>query len=143
MNAPGSRRVVEPRIVRGLVELTLEVDDLELGEAFYTEVLGLETLDRQTDRVWLAVGSETRLGLWCAGKKEFGDQGGRHVHFAFSVGSDQLPLLADRIRQAGFSVRGPVTHPGGDRSIYFKDPFGNLVEAWDLLDRGGELPGDE
>jgi catechol-2,3-dioxygenase len=130
----------ETSVVKGLVELTLEVGDLRLGEAFYAGVLGLTILDRQADRVWLAVDSETRLGLWCPGEKEFGDQGGRHVHFAFSVEADRLPPLAGRVREAGIGVRGPVAHPGGDRSIYFKDPFGNLVEAWDLLDRGRDLP---
>jgi hypothetical protein len=32
-------------------------------------------------------------------------------------------------------VRGPIEHPGGDRSIYFEDPVGNMVEAWDFLHR--------
>jgi catechol-2,3-dioxygenase len=32
-------------------------------------------------------------------------------------------------------VRGPVEHPGGDRSIYFEDPEGNVVEAWDFFGR--------
>lgn len=32
-------------------------------------------------------------------------------------------------------MRGPFEHPGGDRSIYFEDPAGNMVEAWDFLHR--------
>ena len=42
----------------------------------------------------------------------------------------------DRLREHGVAVRGPVEHPGGDRSIYFEDPAGNLVEAWDFFDHG-------
>jgi catechol-2,3-dioxygenase len=33
-------------------------------------------------------------------------------------------------------LRGPVEHPGGDQSIYFRDPAGNLVEAWDFFAHG-------
>ena len=28
------------------------------------------------------------------------------------------------------SVRRPVEHPGGDRSIYVENPEGNTVEVW-------------
>jgi catechol-2,3-dioxygenase len=34
-------------------------------------------------------------------------------------------------------VRGPVEHPGGDRSIYVDDPAGNVVEVWDFFQREG------
>lgn len=121
--------------VSGIAELTLEARDLGASEAFYTGLLGLEVLSREADRVWLAVGDSTRLGLWSPGRKEFGDEGGRHVHFAFSVAAGTLERLAERLRCAGVDVRGPVEHPGGDRSIYFEDPAGHVVEAWDFLDR--------
>jgi hypothetical protein len=32
-----------------------------------------------------------------------------------------------------------VEHPGGDRSIYFQDPGGNMVEAWDFFHRGQDV----
>ena len=40
-------------------------------------------------------------------RAEFGDEGGRPVHFAFA----------------------------GDRSIYVEDPEGNVVEVWDFFCR--------
>jgi len=121
--------------IAGLAELTLETDDPAGLARFYAEVLGLEVISSQPDRVWLALSHDTRLGLWSPGAKEFGDRGGSHVHFAFAARRDRLPELAERIRTAGVEVRGPVAHPGGDSSIYFRDPAGNLVEAWDYLDR--------
>lgn len=36
-------------------------------------------------------------------------------------------------------MRGPVEHPGGDRSIYFEDPAGNVIEAWDFFGQGGTV----
>jgi catechol-2,3-dioxygenase len=132
------------RIVSGLAELTLEADGLDRMERFYSSILGFEVISRDEDRVWLAVGERARLGLWSPGCKEFGDRGGRHVHFAFSTATGRIADLAERLRGAGVEVHGPVEHSGGDRSIYFRDPGGNMVEAWDFFHRGeGERDGVE
>ena len=122
--------------VSGLCELTLEVRDLQALEAFYTDVFGLRVLKREDDRVWLAAGSHARLGLWLPGEKEFGDEGGKHVHYAFSAEPGSLDALVDRLNERSIPVRGPVEHPGGDRSIYVDDPEGNVVEVWDFFERG-------
>ena len=122
--------------VAGLAELTLQVRDLQALEAFYTDVFGLKVLKREDDRVWLAAGEHARLGLWLPGEKEFGDAGGAHVHYAFSVDPGTLDALAERVGERGIPVRGPVEHPGGDRSLYVEDPEGNVVEAWDFFRRG-------
>ena len=121
---------------RGLCELTLESRDHRELAQFYREALDLPVLAEQDDRVWLACGPASRLGLWSVGEKEFGDRGGRHVHFAFSVPHDELAQIARRLRQLGVEPHGPVDHEGGDRSLYFEDPDGNLVEAWDFFENG-------
>jgi catechol-2,3-dioxygenase len=120
----------------GLCELTLETRDLDRMQAFYTRCFGLAVLSREPDRVWLACGPRTRLGLWAPGPKEFGDEGGRHVHFAFSAGCEGLESILERLRAAGASPRGPVEHEGGDRSIYVEDPEGNVVEVWNYFEDG-------
>ena len=126
-----------PPRVSGFAELTLETADLSRIERFYRDVLGLEVLAREADRIWMAVGDHSRLGLWSPGSEELGDRGGRHVNFAFAVSPGGLDALSRRLREAGAEVRGPVEHPGDDRSIYCRDPAGNLVEAWDFFARHG------
>jgi catechol 2,3-dioxygenase len=123
-------------LTQGFAELTIEVRDLEALERFYREVFGLRVLTREEDRVWLAAGERARLGLWLPGEKEFGDEGGRHVHFAFSAGPGGLDTLAGRLDAAGHDYRGPVEHDGGDRSLYVEDLEGNIVEVWDFFERG-------
>ena len=91
-------------------------------------------LAREDDRIWLAAGEHARLGLWTPGEKEFGDEGGRHVHFAFSAAPGRLDALAERLRAHGADVRGPDEHDGGDRSLYVEDPEGNIVEVWDFFE---------
>jgi catechol-2,3-dioxygenase len=121
-------------MIEAFAELTLETRAPDLLRRFYCEAFGFEVLSRDDDRIWLGIGPRARLGLWTPGEKEFGDEGGRHVHFALSASPGTLDSVAGRLRQHG-SVRGPVEHPSGDRSIYVEDPEGNVVEVWDFFNR--------
>ncbi len=125
-----------PDLVGGICELTLQASDLQALERFYTECFGLTAISRDDDRIWLAAGERTRLGIWTPGEKEFGDRGGRHVHFALSTAPGRLDSLVDRLTEHGVQFRGPVEHPGGDRSIYVEDPEGNVAEVWDFFEHG-------
>ena len=138
MSATVTAPVPRVMLTNGFAELTIEVRDLVALERFYTGVFGLEVLAREDDRVWLAAGERARLGLWLPGEKEFGDEGGRHVHYAFSAGPGGLDRLAARLDEAGHPYRGPVEHDGGDRSLYVEDLEGNVVEVWDFFERGAE-----
>ena len=123
--------------VNDVVELTLETDDPEGLQRFYVEAFGLEVLTEERDRHWLKVGERTRLGLWTPGRKEFADEGGRHVHFAMSAAPAQLDAIHRRLSdEMGVEVEGPVEHETGDRSIYLRDPAGNLVAVWDFFEAG-------
>ena len=123
-------------VVNGICELTLETADLPRLERFYRDAFGCDEISRQDDRIWLACGPDARLGIWSPGAKEFNDRGGRHVHFAFSVAPGQLDALCRRLDGREIAYRGPVEHPGGDRSVYLEDPEGNVVEVWDFFERG-------
>jgi catechol-2,3-dioxygenase len=122
--------------IGGICELVLETDDVDRLRGFYEE-LGLgRLLSEAEDRVWLRAGEHCRLGIWSPGEKEYSDRGGRHVHFALSVGTDGLDALSARLRERGTEVEGPIEHEGGDRSAYFFDPAGNRVELWDFFRDG-------
>jgi catechol 2,3-dioxygenase len=123
-------------LTRGFCELTLEARDPDALASFYRQVFGWDELSKQSGRIWLGCGERSRLGLWSRGEKEFGDQGGRHVHFALSVRPRQLEHLVSQLSDLGVDHEGPVEHDGGDRSVYFKDPEGNVVEAWDFFEHG-------
>jgi catechol-2,3-dioxygenase len=123
--------------IAGICELVLETDDVDRLQGFYEE-LGMRRLlaEEEDDRVWLRIGERCRLGIWSPGEKEYSDRGGRHVHFALSVGAEGLDALSAQLRERGVEVEGPVEHEGGDRSAYFFDPAGNRVELWDFFRDG-------
>ena len=91
-------------MITGLCEITLQARDVQSLATFYAEALQLEVLSRDDDRIWLAVGNRGRLGLWTPGEKEFGDQGGRHVHFALAVEPGSLDRKAAWLRGHGVEV---------------------------------------
>src|ERR671911_1402561 len=80
-------------LTRGFCELTLEALDPAALAGFYKDLFGWDEISRDDDRVWLGCGERSRLGLWTRGAKEFGDEGGRHVHFRAvrSAGSTRRP----------------------------------------------------
>ena len=63
-------------------------------------------------------------------------RGGRHVHLALSVRPGQRDQLVRELAQRGVHHEGPVEYDGGDRSVYFKDSEGTVVEAWDFFEQG-------
>jgi catechol-2,3-dioxygenase len=129
---------IEPMrgLTRGFCELALEAADPRALADFYKDVFGWTELSTQTDRIWLECGKRSRLGLWSRGHKEFGDEGGRHVHFALSIRPGELDQLVRRLADRCVDHEGPVEHEGGDRSVYLEDPEGNIVEVWDFFERG-------
>ena len=71
--------------VTGVNELVLEVLDLAAAERFYADVLGLPVMARSDERVWVAAGSQTRIGLWSPQVGIAAGRGGAHVHYALHV----------------------------------------------------------
>ncbi|HEX4730269.1 MAG TPA: VOC family protein [Solirubrobacterales bacterium] len=123
----------------GVCELVLESRAPERMVDFY-ERLGLRILSRESDRVWLAAGPRCRIGIWPPGEKEHHDRGGSHVHFALSAVRGRLDAMIEQVRGHGWDFEGPISHAGGDRSIYLFDPEGNRLEVWDYFDDREEAP---
>jgi catechol-2,3-dioxygenase len=121
--------------LEGICEIALETRDLAAMERFYCQFMECHVLSRDEDRVWVACGERARIGFWLPGPKDFADEGGAHVHFALSASPSVLDALHARLTNAGIEHQGPVTHEGGDRSLYVRDPAGNVVEVWDFFGR--------
>ena len=68
-----------------------------------------------------------------------GSRGGSHVHFAIYVEPGSLPEWVSRLKAAAIGVEGPVEFNQGKRSIFARDPDGNVVELADWpVDWAGE-----
>ena len=50
------------------------------------------------------------------------------MHFALEVARVDAVTEGERLRRDGLDVRGPFRWPGGQLSVYVRDPDGNVVE---------------
>jgi catechol 2,3-dioxygenase-like lactoylglutathione lyase family enzyme len=120
--------------ISGIVETGIYVDDLDRALAFYHEVLGLELLTREADRhVFFRVGPASVLLLFNAETTRRGDTLPAHGasgpgHFALGILAEDLEAWRERLAAHGIEVEKEVPWPRGSRSLYFRDPAGNLVE---------------
>lgn len=126
-------------VLRGMLEMVLEVADLERAVAFYRDRLHMAEVERWGEprpAVWLAMGPNEVLGLWLPraggpGMGLHGGRGGTHVHFAVYAAPGTLDAWAEELRAAGLEVDGPIEFDPSNRSIYVDDPDGNVVEIAD------------
>lgn len=125
--------------IEALVETGVYVDDLARAEAFYSGVLGLAVHGRDKGRaVFFRVAGAQMLLVFLAEVTKRGDQLPAHGaagagHFAFGVPADSLDGWRRRLSEHGVAIEQEVSWPPGGRSLFFRDPAGNLVE---LLTRG-------
>jgi len=109
-----------------IFETVLYAEDLAAAERFYHEALGLELIER---------GNLAAVFRCCGGVLLIFDPRksaapGRDVpahgtsgagHVAFAAKPEELEAWREQLRRAGI-------WPEGGRSIYFRDPAGNVVE---------------
>ena len=132
--------------VSRLLEAALYVDDLERAAQFYREVLGLApmvgtTLELQTQSPVLRPlhipggqvlllfrkGSTTATAVHPGGTIPPHDGSGQ-LHLAFAISSADLESWRERLQTHGVVIEGEMSWPRGGKSLYFRDPDGNLIE---------------
>ena len=111
---------------------SLPVGDIEEGIRFYTDVVGLERIERPDfgfPGAWFRAGTTpvhltTGGTLRGAGARLRPNEG----HVAFCV-DEGLDTLLDRIRDAGASRSSNWrTRPAAERQLFTLDPWGNMLE---------------
>ena len=133
---------------RKIVESSIYSSDLEKMKEFYVDKLGLEFVSEQKGRhVFLKTDKSMLLifnHMVTAAEKET-NHGAisppSMVHIAFEIGSDEYEEAKDLLEKNYIQIEKEVTWENDikSRSIYFRDPAGNLVEFitrnfWDVID---------
>lgn len=122
-----------PHDIEHLVEAALYVDDLDRAEAFYRDVLGLAMIGKVAGRhVFFQVGASVLL-LFNAEETLKGENLPAHGakgpgHTALGIPKDAVESWQQRLKEHGVAVEKEVDWPRGGKSLYFRDPAGNLVE---------------
>lgn len=126
-----------------ILETVLYAEDLERAHAFYTGVLGLEVIVFNPDRHLFLRCENGVLIVFKASKTLMADAGllphgtTGPGHMAFAATDEELEDWSVRLERAGVMVEQEVEWPNGAKSIYFRDPAGNILEfatprQWDM-----------
>src|ERR1700722_15218616 len=112
----------------------IEGTDLTRAEHFYTDVLGLEVVNRFGDQVLLDCGGQN-LALFEVQHSPLDDAAPKALiapplgrgHHAFKVKASDFAVARERLAAAGVESAAPIDW-GDHDCIYFLDPGGKLLE---------------
>ena len=124
--------------LRGVLETSLYVSDLERSREFYTLLFGFPVL-LQDDRfcalgvcgrqVLLLFRSDASLTPVTTGGGTIPAHGGEgQLHLAFAIGRDEFDAWERRLQSQTTPVESRVSWNRGGKSMYFRDPDGHLLE---------------
>lgn len=126
-----------PNPLRAIKQLDYTVifcRDLPAMRRFYTDVMGF-ALERELGPRWL----EFRLGSTILALTQHGGlfddppppPGTLSLQLAFRVSPPDVDACADALRAASVVIeREPTNQPFGHRTLFFRDPDGNVLEIY-------------
>jgi catechol 2,3-dioxygenase-like lactoylglutathione lyase family enzyme len=124
--------------VRGVLETSLYVGDLERSRSFYGTLFGFKVLSQDDRFCALDVCGHHILLLFLKGGavEPVPTSGGTipphggdgQLHLAFAIGRDDLDPWERRLQREQIVIESRVTWRRGGKSIYFRDPDGHLLE---------------
>ncbi len=129
--------MTQQRAVRALGEIALRVKDLDSMQQFYEEVVGLELMKKFPHAVFFKIaegyGGHTQILALFDRTQETGYRGVESEkstvdHFAFTIPLTEFDGEKRRLEQLGLNVRTAEHAWVHWRSLYVRDPEGNMVE---------------
>jgi catechol 2,3-dioxygenase-like lactoylglutathione lyase family enzyme len=122
------------RAIRAIDYTVIFVRDMQAMRRFYEEVLGFELL-RELSAGWIEyrVGGNTLALARPSRTREDAPTpaGSASLQLAFKVPVSEVDLCADALVSQGIALLSPPTDQQfGHRTLFFRDPDGNLLEVY-------------
>jgi catechol 2,3-dioxygenase-like lactoylglutathione lyase family enzyme len=120
--------------IKAVIETAIYVADLQATEAFYGTILGLRVMGKEPGHhVFFQVGEASVLLAFVAETTLKGEHLPSHGatgpgHFALGIEAGAFDAWRNHLHGHGVAIEKKVSWPRGGRSLYFRDPAGNLVE---------------
>lgn len=142
-------------MIVGIHHVAIGVPDFQQGLTFYRDVLGFEVVQEgrfkgDSPQADAAIGlrdthaemamlktANAYIELWSYSNPSPADRRSRpcdygYPHFALQV--DGIEAEYERLRAAGMEFVGEPVNFGTTSAIYGKDPFGNVIEIYEIRD---------
>jgi catechol 2,3-dioxygenase-like lactoylglutathione lyase family enzyme len=120
--------------IRAIDYTVIFVRDMAAMRRFYEDVLGMSLL-RELSANWIEYGlGPNTLALAKPGRTAADapiPAGSASLQLAFKVSASEVDACADELVQHGVALLSPPTNqPFGHRTLFFRDPDGNLLEIY-------------
>ena len=131
---PDARACSPFRAIRAIDYTVIFVRDMAAMRRFYEDVLGMSLL-RELSANWIeySLGPNT-LALAKPGRTAADaptPEGSASLQLAFRVSASEVDACADELLRQGVVLLSPPTdQPFGHRTLFFRDPDGNLLEIY-------------
>jgi catechol 2,3-dioxygenase-like lactoylglutathione lyase family enzyme len=126
-----------PPTIRGIVETCINVSNMSQARRFYESVFGFEAMVHDERFCAFHVGPDVLL-LFTHGASDnpIPLNGGLIPphntvgagHLAFAVSRDEIETWRKALNVQGIQIESEISWDRGGKSIYFRDPDGNLLE---------------
>jgi catechol 2,3-dioxygenase-like lactoylglutathione lyase family enzyme len=129
--------------IRAIDYSVIFVRDMAAMRRFYEDVLGFPLIRELSPR-WIEyrVGANT-LALAIPTRTATDaptPEGSASLQLAFKVSPAEVDRCADELIQQGVTLLSPPTdHSFGHRTLFFRDPDGNLLEIYAEIERKADL----
>jgi len=120
--------------VTQIKETCIYAVDLDMMRDFYAGKLGLEVISFVPGKhIFFRAGSSVLL---CFNPEDSGKKASPPAHyangkyhFAFEVRQEDYQWQKSEVTKQGIAITDEVTWKGGQKSFYFEDPAGNVLEV--------------
>ena len=129
--------------INKVVETCIYSSDLESMKKFYVGILGLSVIQEEEDKlIFLKAGKSVLLIFDPLQTSINNDKLPTHgamtppssIHFAMEIEEQEYQPCKELLARNGIVIEKDIKWNSNTKSLYFRDPSGNLVE---LITRGG------
>jgi catechol-2,3-dioxygenase len=129
--------------INKVVETCIYSSDLESMKKFYVGILGLSVIQEEEDKlIFLKAGKSVLLIFDPLQTSINNDKLPTHgamtppssIHFAMEIEEQEYQPCKELLARNGIVIEKEIKWNSNTKSLYFRDPSGNLVE---LITRGG------
>ena len=129
--------------INKVVETCIYSSDLESMKKFYVGILGLSVIQEEEDKlIFLKAGKSVLLIFDPLRTSINNDKLPTHgamtppssIHFAMEIEEQEYQPCKELLARNGIVIEKEIKWNSNTKSLYFRDPSGNLVE---LITRGG------
>ena len=130
-----SQRARSPfNAIRAIDYTVIFVRDMAAMRRFYEDILAL-SLSRELSPNWIEYGLGSNTLALARPSRTAGDAptppGSASLQLAFKVSAAEVDACADELVRQGVALLSPPTNqPFGRRTLFFRDPDGNLLEIY-------------